>query len=119
MKMTGAEFKRFRDDKKYWKDLVVEEETIQIGPTTYAWGSGDDNGSVWEMPIDDAAVVKILDGFVYNEDVGYEDTTPLASFARAWLKKQTVMAIVVQCNRAMVDGIRVAIKGIAGVLSVK
>lgn len=107
VKTTGAEFRRFYQDKNWWDNdsgnIWVEDETIII--------NGQEQTEGVELDaINDSDAVVIDEGSVF----GLDDETSLETYFRRWRKKQNTVSFLVECDISKRDGIKAAIKAAGG-----
>ena len=95
VKTTGAEFKRFYNDKTFWPDdAATGSETYHDDELIYV------NGEEYSLDIDkipDAATVKIDGGIVFNAKFGGEEPS-FDGYFRRWKRKQNTVSFVVECD---------------------
>lgn len=89
VKTTGAEFKRFYEDKSIWKDGAYhEDETITIDGVQ--WDYQDDLSTVA-----DEAVMTISGGTVFLKE-GADDGPSFEGLFRKWRNAQTMRIVSVE-----------------------
>lgn len=109
-KTTGAEFKRFYNDDKYWPE--------DDGNTWHEDALLSIDGVVQEDGIDiqvlaDDAEVKIQGGVVYGPQ--WEGNEPsLEAYFKRWKKKQSTVSFLVECDQSRLDAVKAAIKAAGG-----
>lgn len=108
LKTSGAMFKAFYNDPDFWpKDggatyhdgevLVVDGKALE---------HEDDPGEVA-----DAAIVEFHDGgVVYGKGAG----KGMDTYFKTWLKKQSAVTILVQCDATAVAAVTAAVKSAGG-----
>lgn len=107
---TGAEFKRFMTDPAYWPndagDTYYDEEELVVN------GAPLDSETDIETLADDD-VVTIEGGIVFSPLwVGKEPS--FEAFFKQWRKKQTSVTLLIECDRAVLEAVKAAIKAAGG-----
>lgn len=108
-KTTGAEFKRFYNDKKFWPDdgdTYHDDAVLTVDGKVQVDGVDADT-------LADAAVVTIEGGFVCGPALMGEEPSLEAYFKR-WLKTQTTASFLVECDASMLDAVKAAILAAGG-----
>lgn len=109
-KTTGAAFKRFYNDKKFWPndsgDTYHDDAVLTV------------DGDIQEGGIDtdslyDAAVVTIEGGFVYGPALAGKEPS-LETYFKRWLKTQTTASFLVECDATEVAAVKAAIRANGG-----
>lgn len=111
---TGAEFKRFYNDPKYW---ISPEQS----PDDHTW---HDDGMLSvndvEQPdgidsekLKDTDRVTIDGGVVFGQVVGSREPS-LESYFKRWKKEQTTACFVVECDIGLVDVVKKAARDAGG-----
>lgn len=110
IKATGAEFKRFYNDDKVWPadggDIWHEDEVLTV------------NGIVQESGIDcdqipDDAQVTIAEGIVFGPQ--WDGNEPsFETYFKRWRKSQNTASLVVECDIAVLEAVKTAIKAAGG-----
>lgn len=104
IKTLGAEYKRFYDDETAWPDGAWhEEETLLVNGDE--WSDG-----VTEIP--DNAIVNLSGGVVLGLPHGTQPS--LETHFSRWRKRQTTTTILVECDLAKLDAIKLAVKAAGG-----
>ena len=128
LKISGAEFKAFMNDDKFWISDPFAKANPQSG-LTYTWyedsviqidGVDFDGAEFNGDPekIDDAAVVVIECGIVWNPwGKKSEDWTELKSCIKSWKKKQTTVRAAIEFDSRKVD--KTAVEAALKALGVK
>lgn len=106
VKTTGAEFKRFYNDEKYWPnngDVYHDDEEIKV------------NGTVVSESFDltkvaDDALIEIDGGLVY----GVAGEPSLEAYFKRWKREQSMVNILVECDVSKLDAVRAAIRAAGG-----
>lgn len=116
-KTTGAEFKRFYTDPKYWPsessqssaadNIWHEDATIivngeEIGPTT----------DLMTMP--DAADVRIEGGIVLGSRWQNDDEPSFETYFKRWRKEQSTKSFLVECDESKLEAVLAAVKAAGG-----
>lgn len=107
-KTTGAEFKRFYDDKQFWPDdadTYHEEEVVMV--------NGKDHGDNGYENIPDDAVVTLSHGIVFNAQQG-SDEPSFETYFKRWRKLQSTTSLIVECDIANRDVVVAAIRSAGG-----
>lgn len=110
-KTTGAEFKRFYDDKQFWpdnSDTYHEYEVVLV--------NGEDHGDKGYENIPDDAIVILIHGIVFNAQHGSEEPS-FETYFKRWRKLQTTTSIVVECDISKRDAVVAAIQAAGGILT--
>ena len=107
VKTTGAEFKRFYNDKEFWPEGTWhEDELITV--------DGDDQEGGFDVDaLRDESEVRIEDGVVFGPQFDQNEPSFEAYFKR-WKKKQTTTVFVVECDIAKADAVKAAVKAAGG-----
>ena len=106
-KTTGAEFKRFYDDKAFWPDdgTYHEDEKITVdGVANSDWNAED---------IADAAQLTLRGGIVLGPKLTGKEPSFEAYFKR-WKKLQNTASFAVECSNESKDAVIAAIKAAGG-----
>ena len=104
IKTSGAEYKRFYDDEAAWPDGAWHEEELLLV-------NGDEwTDEVAEIP--DNAIVNLSGGAVFGLPNGAEPSMEL--HFKHWRKRQTTTTILVECDLAKLDAIKLAVKAAGG-----
>ena len=106
IKTTGAEFKAFYSDPKWWPEGVFHEEAEII----INGEQSDDDTDLYA--ISDDAKISLKNGFVTNENG--DDLGSFENFFRKWRNKQKTMIIVAKVSRDKLDDVISAIKAAGG-----
>lgn len=107
IKTTGAEWKAFLHDDAYWGEWAFEEYVYIINGNV----AGED---VNENSFADADIIKVDDGFAWDQANGSDKSEPLATFFRRWRKQQTTEVMAVEVPKDRADAVREAIKAAGG-----
>lgn len=109
-KTTGAEFKRFYNDKKFWPDddggTYHDDAVLKV------------DGEIQEDGIDtdtlaDTAAVTIEGGFVCGPSLNGREPS-LETYFKRWLKTQTTASFLVECDAKVIDAVKAAIRAAGG-----
>lgn len=108
IKLTGAEFNRFYNDKEVWTDgLIHEEEEI--------WVDGVEIEEYSDFStIDDTSVVRVSGGVIYHEDEPRNEKGSFEGLLRKWRKSQDTEFMAVEVPKSKADAVREAIKAAGG-----
>mgnify|MGYP006998740667 FL=1 len=108
LKTNGAEFKRFYNDAAFWPEGAWhEDEDIEVNGSPLSEDSG-----IEEVP--DDAVVKIAGGAVIGLP-GCENGGPsFEGYFKKWRRVQNTASFVVECDKANLDALKVAIRAAGG-----
>lgn len=91
VKTTGYEFKQFYSDSAYWGTYAWEEYEIEVDGKLFD-GSDQD---IEDIPY--TAIVKIIAGYVYNQDPSDgSDSQSLESFFKKWKKPRNTMSLTIE-----------------------
>ena len=108
VKTTGAEFKRFYDDPAVWGSGddagYLEDEVVEVDGVEQ-----DDAADL--SAVADGAVIKIIDGYICSSDgkaVSFEQAF------KKWRKSQSVVSLVVECDKVNLENVLAAIKKAGG-----
>ena len=104
MKLSGAEFNAFLNDKTIWpnEDDWLEDELISID-------GGESDGLPGQ--ISDSAVVVVYGGTIRRHD---KDDDALLTMIRKWRGLQTTTFLIVRVNKNKEEALRAAIKAAGG-----
>lgn len=109
IKTTGAEYKRFSEDKSAWPEddgkTYVDGECLLVDEAEWGTELGVD-------AIPDTATVHIADGWVFRPDA--DEPIKLETYFKRWLKRQSSVNFVVECDVASLDAVKAAIKAAGG-----
>lgn len=108
-KTTGAEFKRFYADAKYWPeggDVWHEEEEVTVS------GQQVEEYSLDVDKMADSDIITIAGGVVFGVSTG--DDISFETYFKRWRKEQTTVSLVVECDKAKLDAVKDAIKAAGG-----
>lgn len=108
-KTSGAEFKRFYADTKYWPDngaVWHEDEEVFVN------GQRVEEYSLDVSNIADSDRITIAYGVVFGVSEG--DDISFETYFKRWRKEQTTVTLVVECDRAKADAVKAAIKAAGG-----
>jgi len=105
-KTTGAEFKRFYSDAKFWPDGSWHDDDVIIV-------DGVHQEYIEADKIPDSSNVVIKCGFVF---LSQEDDTGVAldTYFKRWLKAQTTRTVLVEIDAAKLDDLFAAINSCGG-----
>jgi len=114
VKCTGAEFKRFYADSKYWigPEQSKEDHTWHDDGLFYVNDVEQPEGIDTDQLLD-TDTVKIEGGVVFGEVVGPKEPS-LESYFKRWKKEQTTTAFLVECDIAMVEAVKKAVIAAGG-----
>lgn len=112
VKVSGAEFKRFYNDQKYWPpapaDTYHDDVVFMVNGDLLP--DDKDPGSVA-----DTDVVAIEGGAVYHSPFYKDGREPsIEAYFRRWKKEQTTTSLVVECDLSKIEAIKAAIKAAGG-----
>lgn len=108
VKTTGAEFKRFYDDKAFWPEGTWHEDEIMTVD-----GEEQDDG----FDVDDLrneSVVRIEGGIVFGPQFDDQNEPSFEGYFKRWRKLQTTATFVVTCDIAKVEAVKSAVKAAGG-----
>jgi len=118
-KLTGVQFKAFINDEKYWGEHIVDDEVVSINGEIFDQYSDED---IFDRKIADDDKIIIIEGSIYFEDDGFKYTkkhqdsmVDFGAFAKAWLKKQSTLSLVISFSREIEDQVRKSLKEIKGI----
>lgn len=105
MKMSGAEFRAFMNDRTIWPEgLIVEDEIISI------------NGVESDLPSDDdyadTDLINIMYGSLRWEDNREHEPGALTSLARRWAKSQKEVRLLVTVPKDKLEELTLLLKSI-------
>ena len=106
-KTTGAEFKRFYDDKAFWPDdgTYHEDETVFVdGAHVEDWDAEN---------MADTAQLTLSGGIVFGPKLTGKEPSFEAYFKR-WKKLQNTASFAVECSNESKDAVIAAIKAAGG-----
>lgn len=119
IKTTGREFKRFYHDPDFW---LPEGETWHDDTCIRVNGvalTDEDPGTV-----PDNCVIELESGWVYGvpprllSEVSHKAATAsdmaMVDYFQLWLKRQTTVSLVVECERNQVDAVIAAVTAAGG-----
>lgn len=109
VKTTGAEFKRFYADTNFWSDQTYHEDAL-----IYVNGEEQTDG-VNESILADDDVVTIEGGYVIESPFGRD--VSLKAYFKKWLKTQSIRSFLVECDVAILDAVKAAIRAAGGKVS--
>lgn len=105
VKMTGAEFKKFYADNVFWpEDTWHEDAFMSVDGTEYPDGIDVDI-------LKDTATVMLDGGFICTPD---GNGPALDTYFKRWRKKQNSSLFTVECDNALLDAVKAAIKQAGG-----
>lgn len=109
VKTTGAEFKRFYNDPKFWPEGAWHEDE---------WIEVDGEEPSEDLPIEavpDTAAMKITGGVVLGlPEKDHSEGPSLEAHFKKWLKLQNTSTFLVQCPKDIADMVKDAIKCVGG-----
>ena len=105
VKTTGAEFKRFYADPKYWPDGVWHDDDVVV-----VNGVHDSEADLAIM--DDAASVMIESGYVISADDS--DLGELAAYFKKWQREQSHVSVLVEVGKADAGRLAEFVKQVGG-----
>lgn len=109
VKTTGAEFKRFYNDPKWWPDdkgaTYHDDDVITVNGVVCV----DDLSSV-----PDDALVTIQGGVVFSPNFKDGSEPSTETYFKRWFKEQATVTLIVECGTDKVDAIKAAIKAAGG-----
>lgn len=110
VKTSGAEFKLFYDDVRFWPQddgkTWHDDEVITVNGVMLADGVDTE-----AMP-DDAAVT-VEGGMVFGPQWDGDEPSLEAYFKR-WRKLQTTRTVLVECDASNLDAVKAAVKAAGG-----
>lgn len=106
VKTTGAEFKRFYADTTFWPDQTYYDYAL------ICVNGEDQTEGVDEAALADDDVVTIKGGYVIESPFGRD--VSLEAYFKKWLKTQTTRSFLVECDAAILDAVKAAIKAAGG-----
>lgn len=109
-KTTGAEFKRFYNDKQFWPD--DGGDTYHDDAVLKVDGEYQEDGIDTDT-LADTAVVTIEGGFVCGPALAGKEPSLEAYFKR-WRKGQTIALFLVECDTQVIDAVKAAIRAAGG-----
>lgn len=92
--ISGAEFKQFWDDDKYWCESFVDDVLVTIDGKE----STLDDGVASVSGISDDAIISIVSGFVCGAGAN-SDEVDLLKFFKAWRAKTKYSRLVVEVSK--------------------
>ena len=101
VKMTGAEYTAFTNSE--WGPGWYWDETLFLL-------NGEEVDDIGTVQPDDKIV--ILDGVIYKGSDYKADTVSALTFARRWLKAQTVTSVTVEVPNECVDAFKAEMKSL-------
>jgi hypothetical protein len=104
IKTTGAVWKAFHRDDAYWGGYVVEDEIINVNDEEV------DPCDLDPETLKDDDVVKVKDGYVYEEAESSAKTWPLVTFFNKWKRSQTTETLTFAVPKAKVAAVKAAVK---------
>lgn len=107
VKTTGYEFKRFYNDKNWWKEGTWHDAVVLLVD-----GEELDNQDEYDYILDSAKVV-IDSGVVFLSETT-DDGVAMDSYFKRWKKAQTVRSIVVEVDISKLDAVIAAVKAAGG-----
>lgn len=111
VKTTGAEFKRFYSDEKYWpekSDTYHDDEIFRVNGDQV-----DDDFDMTKVP--DNASIEIEGGIVMNSPLYKQGKEPsVEAYFKRWKKEQTVTTIAVECDVSKLKAIKAAVRAAGG-----
>ncbi len=109
VKTTGAEFKRFYNDKDIWVgDMFHESEVITINGVEQGEYGTDYN----ELADDDQ--ITLAHGVVYEDATAEKEVGSFEGLFRKWRRQQTTEVFMVEAPKEKVDAVRAAVKAAGG-----
>jgi hypothetical protein len=116
-KTTGAEFKRFYIDPKYWPP-----EASQASSEDNVWHedatilvNGEETGPTTDlMAMPDSADVRIEGGIVLGPRWKNDDEPSFETYFKRWRKEQATKSFVVECDDSKLEAVLAAIKAAGG-----
>ena len=113
VKTTGAEFKRFYQDDRYWPDALStyhDDTLFHVNGEPLADGKAIDDAQGTDS-------ISIEYGFVMNSPFHKAGAMPtLESYFRRWKKEQTTVSFVVECDRSSLEAVKSAVLAAGGKL---
>lgn len=108
IKVTGAEFKRFYDDKSWWpKNSYHEGADLSINGELQPDGIDSDS-------VQDTDEVTISGGFMFDPEWEEGEGPSLEEYFERWRKAQTTEIFSVECDKTIVDAVKAAIRQAGG-----
>lgn len=109
VKTSGAEFKRFYDDKKYWPDGTYHDDVVFVVNGQEATDDFDPS------EVKDTDQISIDGGCVSDSPLyASKDDPTMDSYFRRWKKEQSTACFVVECSIDQLDALMVLIKEAGG-----
>jgi len=108
IKTTGAEWKAFNSDDKYWADFYLDDEVITVND------SDVDPYDYDPSKLADTDKVAIDGGWVTDQTPGSSKEYSLATFFKTWRKQQTTEFLSVEVPKEKADAVRAAIVAAGG-----
>lgn len=110
VKTTGAEFKQFYEDERFWPQddgkTWHDDEVITVNGVVLSDGVDTDR-----MP--DDALVTVEGGMVFSPQ--WDGNEPsLEAYFKRWRKLQTTRTVLVECDAANLDAVKAAVKAAGG-----
>ncbi len=109
VKTSGAEFKAFYEDDKYWPNdfgqTYHEDECLSV------------DGEVFEedyVSIPDDAKVTICGGIVYSPKWSRESAPSFETYFKRWRTLRDTVVVVAEVNKEQVEAVKDFIKSIGG-----
>lgn len=105
VKTTGAEFKRFYDDKAVWgekgwcDDFCLEVDGREFGDGDYLDVSS----------LSDSSKVKIISGMIFDGPEDGDESDMIVTF-RKWKKSQSVIGMVIEVEKDRLDEVLAILK---------
>jgi hypothetical protein len=110
VKTTGAEFKRFYDDKTIWVgDMFHEGEVITINGVEQ-----DEYNHPDYATLADGDQIIIAYGVVYEDSTAEKEIGSFEGLFRKWRRQQTTEVFMVEAPKEKVDAVRAAVKAAGG-----
>lgn len=106
VKMSGAEWKAFYNDKAFWSNVTHGEEVITIN------GQPDDSEKYVDM--EDTDVVRVEGGLVYDHENSDEPICSLETYIKRWRKAQKQATLTILIDKASEKALREIVKTLGG-----
>lgn len=105
-KTTGAEWKRFYNDKTAWPEGFWHDDEIMTL-------NGEEPPEDWDLgEVADTAALSILAGVVFNAEG--DSVASLESHFKKWRKQQNTASVAVEIPKDKLDELKALVKTIGG-----
>lgn len=95
VKLTGAEYKKFCQDEKFWGKNWFEDEVVFIDRI-------EQDSEFNELDLADEQIIKIAGGSLYDESSA-DPVGSYESFVRKWLKNQSTSSFVIEVSKDRIE----------------